>query len=87
MVADRWAYGYLVQPAALKFYGPVWLARMVLRLLPEADLVAQRLSAPEEVIRDANKQLTLQEISAELTAWGCSPCSQSAIVRRTGPTG
>lgn len=68
VIGDRWAYGYLVQPAALKFYGPAWLARLAVRLLPEPDLVAN-LTAPIEVIRHRKRELTRAEISAELTAW------------------
>jgi hypothetical protein len=68
VIGDRWAYGYLVQPAALKFYGPAWLARLAVRLLPEPDLVAN-LIAPVDVVRNRKQELTVAEISAELTAW------------------
>jgi energy-coupling factor transporter ATP-binding protein EcfA2 len=68
VIGDRWAYGYLVQPAALKFYGPTWLARLALRLLPEPDLVAN-LTAPVDVVRDRKQELSPAEISAELGAW------------------
>jgi thymidylate kinase len=73
VVADRWAYGYLVQPVALKFYGPVWLARLVVRLLPQPDLVAN-LTAPVAVIRSRKQELTSEEISAELSEWHALPC-------------
>ena len=68
VIGDRWAYGYLVQPAALKFYGPRVLARTVVRLLPEPDLVAS-LTAPVEVVRQRKQELTPSEISAELAEW------------------
>ena len=54
IVADRWAYGYVAQPAALRFYGPEWLARLALRLLPQPDLVVN-LTAPPAVIRARNR--------------------------------
>jgi thymidylate kinase len=68
VVGDRWAFGYLVQPAALKFYGPRWLARLILNLLPKPDLVAN-LTAPTEVVHQRKTELTEAEIAAELTAW------------------
>jgi thymidylate kinase len=72
VIGDRWAYGYLVQPAALKFYGPRWLARFVLWLLPEPDLVAS-LTAPVEVIRRRKRELTSSQITDELAAWRALP--------------
>ena len=84
VVADRWAYGYLVQPAALKFYGPVWLARLVLRLLPQPDLVAN-LIAPVEVIRSRKQELTSKEISAELAEWSDLPARHLRSFDTQGP--
>jgi hypothetical protein len=84
VVADRWAYGYLVQPAALKFYGPAWLARLVLRLLPQPDLVAN-LTAPVEVIRSRKQELTPTEISAELTEWSHLPARHLRSFDTQGP--
>jgi hypothetical protein len=54
VIGDRWMYGYLVQPDALKFRGPDLLARAVIRVLPRPDLIVS-LSAPPDVIR-ARKQ-------------------------------
>ena len=51
VVGDRWLYGYAAQPLALKFYGPEWVARLMLRLMPQPDLVMV-LDAPAEVIRE-----------------------------------
>jgi hypothetical protein len=72
VVGDRWAYGYLVQPFALKYYGPAWLAFLVVRLFPRPDLVAN-LSAPPEVIRRRKQELSAQQIEAELGAWSVLP--------------
>jgi len=44
VVADRWIYGYVVQPAALRFYGPSWLALAALRVLPRPNLVVSSLA-------------------------------------------
>ncbi|NIA25555.1 MAG: hypothetical protein GWP04_08280 [Gammaproteobacteria bacterium] len=72
VVGDRWAYGYLVQPAALKFYGPPWVARWILALFPRPDLVAN-LAAPAEVIHVRKTELSLEQIEGELEGWAQLP--------------
>lgn len=62
VMGDRWAYGYLVQPRALKFYGPVWMARLAVRLLPQPEVVVN-LVAPAEVIRSRKAELSLTRSS------------------------
>jgi hypothetical protein len=61
-------YGYVVQPYALKFHGPEWLARAVMRLLPRPDLIVN-LTAPPHVIRERKQELTVSQIEQELIAW------------------
>jgi thymidylate kinase len=68
IVGDRWMYGYIVQPDAMKFHGPDRLARAVLRLLPRPDLIVN-LTAPPNVIRARKQELTLSQIEQELVAW------------------
>jgi thymidylate kinase len=68
IVGDRGLYGYVVQPYALRFHGPEWLARAVMRLLPRPDLVVN-LAAPPHVIRQRKQELTLSQIEHELLAW------------------
>jgi thymidylate kinase len=68
IIGDRGWYGYVVQPYALKFHGPEWLARAVMRLLPRPHLVVN-LSAPPHVIRERKQELTLLQIERELLAW------------------
>ena len=68
VVGDRWLYGYAVQPLALKFYGPEWVARLMLRLMPQPDLVMV-LDAPPEVIRERKAELSVTEIEAERRQW------------------
>jgi len=72
VIADRWAYGYIVQPHALKFFGPRWLARSVVASLPSPDLVAN-LTAPPELIHQRKQELTVEQIEAELAAWASIP--------------
>jgi thymidylate kinase len=68
VVGDRWMYGYLVQPAALRFHGPDLLARAVVHLLPRPHLVVN-LSAPPHLIRVRKQELTISQIEQELLAW------------------
>ena len=68
VVGDRWMYGYLVQPDALRFCGPERLARAVVRLLPRPDLIVN-LSAPSQVIGMRKEELTPSQIEQELLAW------------------
>jgi thymidylate kinase len=68
VIGDRWMYGYVVQPDALRFHGPDALARAVLRLLPRPHLIVN-LAAPPHVIRQRKQELTLSQIEQELLAW------------------
>jgi hypothetical protein len=61
-------YGYVVQPYALRFHGPEWLARAVMRLLPRPHLIVN-LTAPPHVIRERKQELTLSQIEHELLGW------------------
>jgi thymidylate kinase len=72
VIGDRWMYGYLVQPDALKFRGPEVLARAVIRLLPRPDLIVN-LSAPSHLIRSRKQELTVSQIERELAAWSSLP--------------
>lgn len=75
VVGDRWAYGYLVQPEALRFYGPGALARAVLRLFPRPDLIVN-LHAPVATIRARKQELSAAEIERELEAWRALPAAR-----------
>jgi thymidylate kinase len=64
VVGDRWLYGYVTQPRSLRFYGPAWLARLVVRLVPRPTTTI-RVTAPANVIHDRKPELTLEEIERE----------------------
>lgn len=64
VVGDRWLYGYVTQPRSLKFHGPVWLARFVLRSMPQPSATI-RVTAPADVIHSRKPELTTVEIEAE----------------------
>ena len=72
VVGDRWLYGYIVQPYALRFHGPELLARAVIRLLPRPHLIVN-LAAPPDVIRARKQELTLSQIEQELRGWSSLP--------------
>jgi len=72
VVADRWAYGYLVQPTALRFYGPRWMADRLVALFPHPDLVAN-LTALPEIILTRKAELSIEQIRTELEGWARLP--------------
>ena len=72
VVGDRWIYGYVGQPQALGFAGPLWLARLAIRLGPAPDLVV-RLSAAPEVVAARKSDLSAQEIAIENQRWASLP--------------
>jgi thymidylate kinase len=72
VISDRWLYGYLVQPSALKFYGPHRVALAAFRLLSRPDLVVN-LTALPDIIRQRKQELTLAQIQAELVRWSRLP--------------
>lgn len=84
VVADRWAYGYIVQPRALKFYGPPWLARWAVDKMPKPNVLAV-LQAPPDVVHARKDQLTLEQIESELTAWAELPCHDPVFVDANQP--
>ena len=72
VISDRWLYGYLVQPSALKFYGPHRVALAAFRVLSRPDLVVN-LTAVPDIIRQRKQELTLAQIQAELVRWSRLP--------------
>jgi hypothetical protein len=72
VVGDRWLYGYIVQPYALRFHGPDLLARAVIRLLPRPHLIVN-LTAPPHIIRERKRELTVSQIEQELRGWSSLP--------------
>jgi len=72
VVGDRWAYGYIAAPHQLKYYGPEWLARIVVSLLPQPDLVVC-LTAPSDVVVARKAELGIAQIEAEDRMWRSLP--------------
>lgn len=83
VVADRWAFGYVGQPRALRFHGPDWLARTMLKLFPKPTMVVVA-RAPVSTILSRKQELEPAEISNELEAWGTVvESSRSVLVDTT----
>ena len=68
VVGDRWAFGYLAQPYALKYFGPTWLARLALAAMPQPDLIANLVASPQ-VIHRRKQELSIEGIERELELW------------------
>lgn len=82
VVADRWMYGYLVQPGPLRYSGPLWLARLAIAALPTPDLVVN-VAAPAETIRSRKDELDLPTIRSELQMWSQLPAPNTITVSNT----
>ncbi|MFP3882614.1 MAG: hypothetical protein ACLFWH_09880 [Actinomycetota bacterium] len=79
VVADRWLYGYVVQPRPLRYGGPEWLARLAIALLPTPDVVIN-LTAPVDVIYARKSELSKEEIEQELEKWQNLPTDRLATI-------
>ena len=74
VVGDRWIYGYVGQPDALGYSGPVWLAKLAVRLAPRPDFLLL-LTADPGLISLRKSDLSRPEIEAELLTWREIPLS------------
>ena len=83
VVGDRWSYGYLVQPEALRFHGPSWMAALCVRLLPRPHKVVN-LTASVEEIRRRKQELSESKIREELTAWSALGVPDLMVVQTEG---
>lgn len=84
VVGDRWSFGYLTQPHALKYHGPRWLASATVSLMPRPDLLAI-LVAPPEVIHQRKQELSVDEIADELGRWKQIPYRNKVVFDATPP--
>lgn len=79
VVGDRWAYGYLAKPQMVNYSGPRWLARGIVRAMPQPDLVVA-LTAPAEVIVRRKDELTLEMAKNDDQAWCWIPVRQLVVL-------
>lgn len=68
VVADRWAYSYVVKPESVRFGGSRKLAVRFVRSLP-APAGVFVLSAPAELVVSRKAELTVEEAEAEMRRW------------------
>ncbi len=84
VVGDRWAYPYLAAPAQVHYYGPEWLARSVIWMLPEPDLVVC-LTAPPHVVVARKAELTLEQVEAQNLTWQSVPARRKTTLLALDP--
>jgi hypothetical protein len=72
VVGDRWGYGYVGQPHAVKFFGPRGLGRLFVRCLPRPHLVVN-LKAPADVVVARKAELSRKDADDELKLWAQLP--------------
>ena len=65
VVGDRWMYGYVTQPVPLRYYGPEWLARLVVGALPKPT-VTVNLAASSSVLLARKQELSQSQLEAEM---------------------
>ncbi len=67
VIADRWIYRYLTQPRALKYYGPRWLANIVVAVSPRPDLAVFLTGDAAEVL-SRKREVAVADIEREMEA-------------------
>lgn len=72
VIADRWAYGYLVKPADLRYTGPPRLPRLLIGWFPKPDLVAALVADPETIL-SRKSELSLEAARQDSVAWSNLP--------------
>ncbi|MFZ0013673.1 MAG: hypothetical protein WAL25_06095, partial [Acidimicrobiia bacterium] len=75
VVADRWAYGYLVKPAKLGVSLGKPACRAIVRLMPQPDAVIALIADPS-VIHGRKRELSVDEAAQEVEAWATLPIPQ-----------
>lgn len=68
VVGDRWGYGYVGQPTALRFVAPSWIAKAGVRSMPTPDLTVL-LTSTVDVILGRKAELSRAELRAEMDRW------------------
>ena len=68
LVFDRYYHDLLADPARYRYGGPMWLARLLGRLLPQPDLVFI-LDAPAEVLQSRKQEVAFEESVRQRTAY------------------
>lgn len=64
LLFDRYYYDLLVDPRRYRYGGPVWLARLVARLILRPDMVIL-LDAPPEVLQERKQEVLFEETARQ----------------------
>lgn len=86
VIADRWAYGYLVNPERLGTLDQPHLARLMLSTMPQPDLVFALVADPQTIHKRKN-ELSVQAAAEELKAWTSLPASRLIKIDAEQPIG
>jgi thymidylate kinase len=66
VVADRWAFNYVLQPSSVRYHGPSWLATLACRRLIVRPHLTVALGAAPEIIAARKAELGVTEVRDEL---------------------
>lgn len=75
VVADRWAYGYLVHPWKLGTLPAPSVAKIMLRVMPQPDMVFALVADPVAIYK-RKQELTHEQTAEEMEAWASLPVPQ-----------
>lgn len=84
VIADRWAYGYLVHPWKLGTQEAPKLAGLMLRAMPQPDMVFALVADPA-VIHMRKQELSFEDAAAEVSAWASLPLPQLTRIDANEP--
>ena len=68
VVFDRYYHDLLVDPKRYRYGGPMWLARLVGKIIPRPDLCLL-LDAPPEVLRSRKQEVSFEETNRQRVAY------------------
>lgn len=84
VIADRWAYGYLVHPIRLGVsIGTRW-TNLLVRALPQPEMVFALVAEPR-LIHRRKQELSPQQVAEEVAAWASLPVPQLSHVDASLP--
>jgi len=69
VVFDRYYHDLLIDPKRYRYNGPMWLAKIIGRLVPPGDAFFLVLDADEQAIFDRKQQLAIDEIRRQRTSY------------------
>jgi len=68
LICDRYYHDLLVDPIRYRYGGPLWIARLVGKMMPQPDLWIL-LDAPAEVLQARKQEVSLKETARQRIAY------------------